>query len=203
MTTKSHTALLIIDSQQGFSHPTAWGPERSNPNYESNITKLLSHFRSLPEPRPLIIHVYHISSDRYPSSPFHASSPGVQFYDFSKPEGSEPVISKSVNSAFIGTNLEVLLKEHEIRTLYIAGLSTDHCVSTTARMAGNLHVADWQDGEGKEVQGDVVVIDDATAAWSKHGGAWDAETVHAVHIESLREFARIARTELVVKETSQ
>jgi nicotinamidase-related amidase len=157
---KPRIAFLLIDNQQGFSHPTAWGPSRSNPNYENNVITLLSTFRSL-DAKPLIIHIQHHS--RLPSSQLHPSSPGVEFYSFSTPLPDEPVITKTVNSAFIGTNLEQVLRDNEIRTLYIAGLTTDHCVSTTTRMAGNLHVTDWVDEDGKAVEGDVVLIGDATA----------------------------------------
>lgn len=65
-------------------------------------------------------------------------------------------------------------------------------------MAANLGVADVEvegaDGEKRTDKGDVVLIEDATAAWKKPGGEWDAEVVHKVHVESLREFVRIAET---------
>ena len=107
-------------------------------------------------------------------------------------------MQKSVNSSFIGTNLEELLKQHAIWKLYICGLSTDHCVSTTTRMAGNLHVTDHVDDQGRTVKGEVVLVGDATAAWMKADGQWDAETVHAVHVESLQELATVMKTKDVI-----
>jgi len=196
MSSQSHIALLVIDNQQGFSHPTHWGPARSNPAYEENIKQLLKAFRAKQNPSPLIIHVFHSSLD--PTSQLHSTSPGINCYQFAAPEPNEPVIWKSVNSAFIGTNLEHLLREKEVWKLYIAGLSTDHCVSTTTRMAGNLHVTDHEVDE-KVVKGEVVLIGDATAAWKKPQGQFDAEVVHAVHVESLREFAQIATTKEVIE----
>lgn len=198
MAKTSHIAFVLIDNQKGFSHPTHWGPSRSNPSYESNIAALLQAFRSQPSPKPLIVHIRHLSTSA--NSPLHPSSPQSAFDANSTPLPDEPVLSKSVNSAFIGTSLEHLLRSKEVRKLYIAGLSTDHCVSTTTRMAGNLHVTDYVDADGHRVEGDVILIGDATAAWKKPDGEWDAEVVHAVHLESLKEFATIACTQDVLSE---
>lgn len=122
---------------------------------------------------------------------------GFKFQSFATPKDGERVIVKHVNSGFIGTNLEEVLREHFAGTpgkLFIAGLTTDHCVSTTTRMAGNLGVCDSPDGE----KGEVILIGDATAAWAKgEGEEWaNAEMVHKVHIQSLHdEFAAVKRTE--------
>ncbi len=43
-----------------------------------------------------------------------------------------------MNSAFIGTDLEARLRRDGIETVVLTGLCTDHCVSTTTRMAANL-----------------------------------------------------------------
>jgi nicotinamidase-related amidase len=195
----SNTALLLIDNQKGFEHPTHWGRTRSNPAFEKNTAALLKAFRDAQQgdqgSGPHIFHVYHSSKD--PTSPLHTSSPGIDFLPFSEPLPGEPILSKSVNSAFIGTNLERLLREKHIRLLYIAGLTTDHCVSTSTRMAANLGVTEYAD-QGK---GEVVLIQDATATFER--GQWDAETVHSVQVETLKgEFARIAETAGVIEELS-
>ena len=58
-------------------------------------------------------------------------------------------------------------------------------------MAGNLGVCDGRDG-GK---GEVVLVEDATACWKKSEDShFDAEMIHAVHVDSLKEFASIAKT---------
>ncbi|KFY35090.1 hypothetical protein V495_08062, partial [Pseudogymnoascus sp. VKM F-4514 (FW-929)] len=171
------TTLLLIDSQAGFTHPTYWGPARSNPSYETNVVTLLSHFRSLREAHPgagpNIIHVRHSSRD--PTCPLHVDDPeGFAWMPYSVPLEGEPVVTKEVNSAFIGTDLEAMLRASATRRLYVAGLSTDHCVSTSVRMAGNLGVTDGEWGKGE-----VVLVGDATACWEKVGGGWKAEIVHA------------------------
>jgi hypothetical protein len=69
-------------------------------------------------------------------------------------------------------------------------------------MAANLGVADGVGEDGGKEVGEVVFVEDATAAWRKgEGGGWcDAEVVHRVNVESLREFSRIGRTEGVIGE---
>ncbi|KAG4415170.1 hypothetical protein IFR04_011713 [Cadophora malorum] len=206
-TPQPRSAFILIDVQQGLTHPTHWGPSRSNPSFEQNTESLLTSYRKLlsstasstSPPGHKIIHVQHAST--LPSSPLHPSSPGFSFQPFAKPLPSEFIITKTVNSGFISTNLEEVLREHfagEPGKLYLAGLTTDHCVNTTTRMAGNLKVADGTDGEA----GEVIFVEDATAAWRKgEGDEWfDAEVVHRVNTESLREFATIGKTGDVVKE---
>jgi nicotinamidase-related amidase len=166
------TALLLIDIQDGFLEPQYWGPSRSNPSFEPKTTKLLTAYRLLVSSQAntlhKIIHVAHASLN--PKSPLHKSNPGFNFQKFSQPEQDELVLTKCVNSAFIGTGLEDALRSHfqgGKGTLYIAGLSTDHCVSTTTRMAGNLWVCDAviENGERGE-EGEVILVEDATAAVS-------------------------------------
>ena len=154
----SRTALLLIDNQQAFTHPTYFGKVRSNPQYEENSIAILSAFREARKDArrnggPLIVHIKH-KSPTEPLSPFNPDnefSRGSSFEswrDFlfwAKPAPGEPVIEKTVHSSFIGTKLEQLLKDAGITTLVIQGLTTDHCVSTTTRMAEDLHVCD-QDG---------------------------------------------------------
>jgi nicotinamidase-related amidase len=134
--------------------------------------------------------------------------------DIVKPadDESEPVMWKTVNSAFIGTELESYLRGKGIRQLVVAGITTDHCVSTSVRMAANLGVVDrYLDGKGPVVladgqqkdavdveKGRIVLVGDATATWAK--GGFDAETVHKVTLASLDgEFADVISTREVVE----
>ena len=107
------------------------------------------------------------------------------------PKEGEEVISKTVNSAFIGTTLEQQLKERRVTQIVIAGLTTPHCVSTSARMAANLGF-------------EVVVVSDATAAfeWLAHDGAKiAAESMHFHALAALNaEFASIRSTSEILNE---
>jgi nicotinamidase-related amidase len=99
------------------------------------------------------------------------------------PKPNELVIEKRVNSAFIGTDLERELRSRGLKELVLAGFTTDHCLSTSARMAANLGF-------------DVTVLSDATATFDRPGAdgrVYAAEDVHQISLASLRgEFARIA-----------
>ena len=68
----------------------------------------------------------------------HKSKPGFEFNDYVKPLNNEIVFTKKVNSAFIGTKLEDMLINFKINTLVIVGMTTNHCLSSTVRMSGNL-----------------------------------------------------------------
>ncbi|MGA3110335.1 MAG: isochorismatase family protein, partial [Candidatus Bathyarchaeia archaeon] len=71
-------------------------------------------------------------------SPLRPGTTGNEIKEIVAPSNEEPIITKTVNSAFIGTDLEAQLKGKNIETLVVVGMTTDHCVSTTARMAGNM-----------------------------------------------------------------
>lgn len=172
------TALIVIDVQQGFLDPR-WG-ERNNPQAEQQIAKLLHAWRSLGLP---VIHVQHDS--RSPSGAFVPGTPGHQPKPEAMPLPHEPVHHKSVNSAFIGTTLEAELRSRDIGTLVITGLTTNHCVSTTARMAGNFGF-------------DTYVVSDATATFARptlDGRPRPAQDVHDAALSDLNdEFAHIVST---------
>jgi nicotinamidase-related amidase len=124
-------ALLLIDVQRGF-HDPSWG-QRNNLDAEKNINALLDIFRKR---KMSVIHVQHISKD--PSSPLRPDQPGVEFMEGIEPQRGEKVFKKDVNSAFIGTDLEEELKKDGLTNLFFIGFTSDHCVSTSARMAADL-----------------------------------------------------------------
>lgn len=122
-------ALILIDIQVGFENQ-GWG-ERNNPQAEERARDLLHKWRDEGSP---IVHIRHVSTT--PGSPL--SGAGTEFKAQVQPLSGETIIEKCVNSAFIGTNLDEHLKEIGASELTICGLTTPHCVSTTARMAANL-----------------------------------------------------------------
>lgn len=177
--------LLIIDVQQGFENHK-WG-KRNNPEAENNIARLLKVWRERGNP---VIHVQHASTN--PASPLHPSKDGFEIMEIVRPNENEPVFIKNVNSAFIGTDLEKYLRKNGYDTLVIAGLTTNHCVSTTTRMAGNLGFKTY-------------IVSDATAAFgcTDHTGRhFSADEIHAVSLANLHEeFAEVTHTEEVLGNT--
>ena len=130
------TALLLIDVQVGVNDLAHWGGatgRRNNPGAEAAIARLLDAFRGARLP---VIFTRHDS--REATSPLKIGRPGGEFIASIAPRGSEAVICKDVNSGFVGTELELVLRRHGIRRLVVAGFFTNFCVETTVRMAGNL-----------------------------------------------------------------
>lgn len=183
-TVMNEVALLIIDVQKGFDDPS-WG-HRNNPDAEEKIAQLLTHWRSHSRP---IIHIRHCSVE--PNSPLRSNQPGNTFKEVVKPLPREPEFTKTVNSAFIGTELEQYLRNQAILQLVVVGLTTDHCVSTSVRMAGNLGFH-------------VTVVSDATATFDRtdHRGIhYSADAIHNIHLASLNgEFCTVQTTEQVLGE---
>ncbi len=175
------TALLLIDIQKGMDELDFYGGNRNNLDAEQNAVKLLNVFREKNLP---IYHVQH--SSKNPESPLHSSKLGFKIKDLVRPRTNELVFIKDVNSAFIGTDLEQRLKDDGIKTLVVTGLTTNHCISTSVRMAANLGF-------------DIILISDATAAFDMigiGGQKYDAELMHQTALASLKnEFAQIVTTE--------
>jgi nicotinamidase-related amidase len=175
-------ALLLIDVQKGFNDP-CWGV-RNNPHLENNILLLLSSWRKAGMP---VIHVKHMSTE--PESPLRPGQIGNEFKDEVTPHENERIFEKTVNSAFIGTELEKHLLVNQLNTLVIAGISTDHCVSTTTRMSGNLGFNTY-------------VVADACATFNRttyDGTNLSADHVHIAALASLHnEFAQVVTTKDVV-----
>ena len=185
MTSTQHPAppaLILIDIQKGFDTPGYYGGHpRNNPEAEQNAHRILEHWRQRQWP---LFHFQHCSVK--PGSPLAESHPGNAIKDEVKPLPGEPLIKKSVNSAFIGTNLKERLDAQGITDLVIIGLTTQHCVSTTVRMAGNLGY-------------NTTVISDATAAFGAtavDGTIFSPEVIHQVSLATLNEeFAKVLTTD--------
>lgn len=174
--------LLPIDMQKAFDGPP-W-PRRWNSALDRNGLALLDAWRRRGLP---IIHVRHDSVA--PGSTLRPGEPGHAFRDGFAPRQGETLVAKSVNAAFIGTELDLRLRRLGATSVVAFGLSTDMCVSTTVRVGANLGYR-------------MVLVADACDCFDLpdgRGGSIPAETVHAVHLATLGfEFAAVASTAAVL-----
>ena len=179
----ARTVLIPIDVQQAFDLPAS-----SNPAMEANGLRLLSAWRDagLPLGFP-IIHVRHDSV--MPGSVFTPGLPGNALRPGFEPQGDEPLVHKSVNAAFIGTDLDLRLRRLGITSVVLFGISTDMCVSTTARVAANLGYR-------------TIVVSDACFCFDQpdgEGGVVAAEQIQRAHLATLRaEFAEVVDTDTLI-----
>ncbi|RXT06380.1 cysteine hydrolase family protein [Ammoniphilus sp. CFH 90114] len=177
-------ALIIIDVQKAFDDQS-WG-RRNNLNAEENIAKLLTHWR---ECKQLVIHIQHISQQNRDSL-FYFEKESSHFKEEVQPLDGEIIVQKNVNSAFIGTMLENILRETGTTDVVIVGLTTNHCVETTTRMAGNLGFNTY-------------LVSDATATFDRlgpDGQLYKAEDIQRMTLANLHEeFATIIDTESLLR----
>ncbi|MDQ1229120.1 hydrolase [Sphingomonas sp. SORGH_AS_0879] len=150
------TALILIDLQQGIV-PHAGGP-RSGEEVVRTARMLADRFRAAGA-LVVLVHVGFTAEampsqnvDR-PSLPAQGTPP-----DFSElvPDLRQPgdiVVLKHHWGAFTGTDLDLQLRRRGVRTVVIAGISTNMGVESTARSA-------W------ELSYDVVIAEDACASRS-------------------------------------
>ena len=175
----ARSALIPIDVQQAFDLPAS-----SNPAMAANGLRLLDAWRATGLP---LIHVRHDSVQ--PGSPLTLGLPGNALREGFEQQGDEPLVTKSVNAAFIGTDLDLRLRRLGVEQVVLFGLTTDMCVSTTARVAANLGYR-------------TIVVGDATASFDlidTDGRAISAAELHRAHLATLHaEFATVATTTAVL-----
>ncbi|GAA4906620.1 hypothetical protein GCM10023237_27690 [Streptomyces coeruleoprunus] len=133
-----NAALIVVDVQKGFEEEF-WG-RRNNPDAEGNIAALIDAWQASGRP---VVFVRH-DSPADSRSPLRVGHAGNAFKDVveerrGKGSGPELLVTKSVNSAFYGEpDLDAWLKGAGVRQIVIAGIQTNMCNETTARMGGNL-----------------------------------------------------------------
>jgi nicotinamidase-related amidase len=130
------TALLLIDVQKGVNNVLHWGGptgRRNNPEAEARMRTLLQAWRGRGLP---VIFTQHDSRQRV--SPLKLADAGGAFIEGLEPHDEELVVRKDVNSAFIGTRLELELRRRAVTRLAVVGFFTNYCVETTVRTAGNM-----------------------------------------------------------------
>lgn len=74
-----------------------------------------------------------------------------EFIDDVAPQTNEVVLNKTASGAFVSTNIEYVLRNMQVAELFVVGVYTNECVSSSVRSAADLGF-------------DVRLISDATAA---------------------------------------
>lgn len=182
---KKSPILICVDIQKGFLDEEYWGGGRNNKDAEAICSTIIKKWREIGLE---VIHIRHSSAD--PSSKLHKDNDGFMFNSMAEPMADETIITKSVNSAFIGTNLKEIIDAKGCSSLVVVGLTTDHCVSTTVRMAGNYGY-------------DTYLVSDATATFDKvgiNGEHFNSELIHSTTLASLNvEFASVIDSNHLLK----
>jgi nicotinamidase-related amidase len=144
------TALVVVDVQAGFDDPW-WGP-RNNEGADANIEALITAFAGTGRP---LVYVRHESAN--PDSPLHPARPGNHLKPYLRRFEPSLTVTKAVNSSFHGDpDLDTWLRGQAVTSIVIAGITTNHCCETTARVGGNLGY-------------DVVFALDATHTFDRRG----------------------------------
>ncbi|MCQ9136411.1 cysteine hydrolase family protein [Streptomyces hilarionis] len=185
-----NAALVVVDVQQGFEELEYWGA-RNNPGADDNIAALVDVWQGSGRP---VVFVRHDSVQ--PDSPLRAGYAGNAFKEYverrrGKGSGAELLVTKTVNSAFLGTpDLGAWLTGQGISQIVVAGIQTNMCAETTARMGGNLGY-------------DVLFAYDATYTFELEGpfgwrrGADEIAQASAVSLHG-GGFARVVTTQEIV-----
>ncbi len=175
----TNAVLLPIDMQRAFD--SAPWPKRWNERVDRNGLSVLGAWRKAGRP---IVHVRHDSVVEGSSlGPGHS---GNQFRPGFEPLEMEPLVSKSVNSGFIGTDLDLRLRRMKAQSIITFGISTDMCVSTTVRMGANMG---WR----------MILVADACDCFElkdQAGKTIPAKMMHDAHVATLaHEFCDVITTE--------
>lgn len=174
----SHTALIVVDVQNDFvADGGAMHREGLDVSMaQAMIPRLVDFIGSAREAKTPIIfiqNVYNSDQNWYLSEVWLEQayrkrngsytewpvclegSWGWEFYEGIEPQPTEVVVTKHRFSAFVDTDLDLILRSRRIKTLIMTGVATNVCVETTARMG---FLKDYY----------IVLVNDCCAAFFQH-----------------------------------
>lgn len=175
--------LIVLDVQDAIDQPIWNG--KNNPDYLRVIQHLLAHWRASHWP---VLHVKH--NEANPDSTYHTYGPWNGIKHEVAPIKGEPVIVKQQNCAFIGTELDALLKGMHADRLVLTGVVIHNSMDATVRA-------------GKALGYSILLPSDATTAvpvTGTDGTTWDAATVQALTLAILEgEYAQVTSSEELIQ----
>ena len=189
------TALIVVDVQNDFCHDEGIFSKNKKvdlDHVQQAVTTLLSfieicHQFNLPTIFVRTIHSAWTDSPswlgrmRGAAEKMRICPPGSWGADFYKvtPTEADCVISKHRYSAFVGTDLDLILRSGGIENILLAGVVTNVCVETTARDGFNLNY-------------NVIMVEDCCGAYD-HGE-------HAATLNNISKyFGRVATCRTLIE----
>lgn len=174
--------LIILDVQDAIDQPVWNG--KSHRGYLSVIQRLLRHWRSSGWP---VLHVKH--DEENPTSSYYVHGPWNGIKKEVAPVEGEIVIIKHENCAFIGTQLDAILKNMQVKRIVLTGVVVHNSMDATIRA-------------GKALGYEIILPADATTAvpvTGPQGTCWDALTVYELALAILgTEYAQVMSSEDVL-----
>jgi nicotinamidase-related amidase len=166
-----HIALLVIDMQNGFVSPrgdmASFGFDLS---LVLQVAPRLTYF--LAEARRLGVFIVHtrVINDAAQNPPSWSAfwgppavtvegTWGAEFAPGFEPLAGEPVVTKYTYGAFVGTNLENILRQRDVRTLVVTGTGPNICSGDT------MH-------QGFALGYHIVAVEDCLASFTVRGPDW-------------------------------
>ena len=151
----SDSALLVLHFQNGVAHPNGvWGkylfPQVEKNGSVGNARRALETARQRGMP---VIYVNIAWRPGFPELPDNTcgllkeakdndeclvGSWGADVIDELKPEGTEIVVINFGSDGFEGTDLDLILRNRGIKSLYVVGQCIEHVVATTVKRAVNM-----------------------------------------------------------------
>ncbi|MBD1230994.1 cysteine hydrolase [Acinetobacter seifertii] len=168
-------ALLVIDVQNDYfknGKMELVGPDQAL----DKIKQLEQYFNEKNLP---IIYVQHINPPQ--ASFFQENTDGVLLHPELSAGSDSLIVTKHYPNSFLATNLEELLKAHQIEQLVITGMMTHMCIDSGTRAA-------------KELINPLIADATATRDLSYAGKTTKAEDVQTAFLTALSTFANVQNT---------
>lgn len=194
------TAVIVVDMQNVFCKPDGALYVPSTAGIIDNIKQLSGAARAAKMP---VIYLRHIvrgdgsdsgrMKDMYPNTDeiLKRGTEGVEVIDELAPVPGDIIVDKLFYSGFHDTDLDTILRVHDVNTVIICGTVTNVCCETTVRDAAH-----------REYK--VVFLSDGNAAMDYPDLGWGAVSAEEIQRLTLTtiayEFGQVASTGEVIAE---
>lgn len=179
--------LVILDVQDAIDQPIWDG--KNNPDYVAVIQRLLVHWRKNEWP---VLYIKH--DEPSSTSSYYSHGPWNDIKQDVAPIAGEAIVVKQQNCAFIGTDLDAILRGMQANYLVLTGVVIHNSMDATVRA-------------GKALGYNIILPSDATTAvpvTGPDGKSWDAATVYDLTLAILGgEYAEVMTSDDVIARFAQ